>query len=371
MKVYIHEKENWTNFIWDNKQVMLKLGEARNLQGKLLGKMESLSFELQDEAVLDTLTLDVLKSSEIEGEFLEKEQVRSSIARRLGIDIAGAVESERHVEGIVDMMLDATQRYDLPLTKDRLFGWHAALLPTGWSNLYKITVADWRKDTTGPMQVVSGPMGKEKVHYQAPNSDRIELEMNKFLQWCENDNDIDLVLKAAIAHLWFVTIHPFDDGNGRIARAITDMMLARSDKSIRRFYSMSAQIRIERKQYYKNLEKTQKGSSDIAEWILWFLQCLINAIHSTEGTLTKILYKAEFWKLHSNTIFNERQQKMLNKLLDGFDGKLTTSKWAKINKCSQDTALRDIQDLINKDILQKEPSGGRSTNYELKNIARR
>ena len=371
MKVYIHEKENWTNFIWDNKQVMLKLGEARNLQGKLLGKMESLSFELQDEAVLDTLTLDVLKSSEIEGEFLEKEQVRSSIARRLGIDIAGAVESERHVEGIVEMMLDATQRYDLPLTKDRLFGWHAALLPTGWSNLYKITVADWRKDTTGPMQVVSGPMGKEKVHYQAPNSDRIELEMNKFLQWFENDNDIDLVLKAAIAHLWFVTIHPFDDGNGRIARAITDMMLARSDKSIRRFYSMSAQIRIERKQYYKNLEKTQKGSSDITEWILWFLQCLINAIHSTEGTLTKILYKAEFWKLHSTTIFNERQQKMLNKLLDGFDGKLTTSKWGKINKCSQDTALRDIHDLINKDILQKEPSGGRSTNYELINIARR
>lgn len=371
MKVYIHEKENWTNFIWDNKQVMLKLGEARNLQGKLLGKMESLGFELQDEAVLDTLTLDVLKSSEIEGEFLEREQVRSSIARRLGIDIAGAVESERHVEGIVEMMLDATQRYDLPLTKDRLFGWHAALFPSGWSNLYKITVADWRKDTTGPMQVVSGPMGKEKVHYQAPNSDRIELEMKKFLQWFENDNDIDLVLKAAIAHLWFVTIHPFDDGNGRITRAITDMMLARSDKSIRRFYSMSAQIRIERKQYYKNLEKTQKGSSDITEWILWFLQCLINAIHSTEGTLTKILYKAEFWKLHSTTIFNERQQKMLNNLLDGFDGKLTTSKWAKINKCSQDTALRDIQDLINKDILQKEPSGGRSTNYELKNIARR
>ncbi len=371
MKVYIHEKENWTDFIWDNKQVMLKLGEARNLQGKLLGKMESLGFELQDEAVLDTLTLDVLKSSEIEGEFLEREQVRSSIARRLGIDIAGAVESERHVEGIVEMMLDATQRYDLPLTKDRLFGWHAALFPSGWSNLYKITVADWRKDTTGPMQVVSGPMGKEKVHYQAPNSDRIELEMKKFLQWFENDNDIDLVLKAAIAHLWFVTIHPFDDGNGRITRAITDMMLARSDKSFRRFYSMSAQIRIERKQYYKNLEKTQKGSSDITEWIVWFLQCLINAIHSTEGTLTKILYKAEFWKLHSTTIFNERQQKMLNKLLDGFDGKLTTSKWAKINKCSQDTALRDIQDLINKDILQKEPSGGRSTNYELIKIARR
>lgn len=371
MKGYIHEKENWTNFIWDNKLVMLKLGEARNIQGKLLGKMESLGFELQDEAVLDTLTLDVLKSSEIEGEFLEKKQVRSSIARRLGIDIAGAVESERQVEGIVEMMLDATQRYDLPLTKDRLFGWHAALFPSGWSNLYKITVADWRKDTTGPMQVVSGPMGKERVHYQAPNANRIELEMNKFVLWFENDNDIDIVLKAAIAHLWFVTIHPFDDGNGRITRAITDMLLARSDKSIRRFYSMSAQIRVERKQYYKNLEKAQKGSSDITEWILWFLQCLINAIHATEGTLTTILYKAEFWKLHSTTIFNERQQKMLNNLLDGFDGKLTTSKWAKINKCSQDTALRDIQDLISKNILEKEPSGGRSTNYELIDIARR
>lgn len=368
MKIYIHEKENWTYFTWDNKQVMLKLAEARNIQGRLLGKMESLGFDLQNEAVLNTLTLDVLKSSEIEGEYLEKEQVRSSIARRLGIDIAGAVESERHVEGIVEMMLDATQRYDLSLTKDRLFGWHAALFPSGWSNLYKITVADWRKDITGPMQVVSGPMGKEKVHYQAPSSNRIEAEMEKFLQWLEADNDIDLVLKAAIAHLWFVTIHPFDDGNGRITRAITDMMLARSDKSVRRFYSMSAQIRVERKQYYENLEKTQKGNSDITEWILWFLHCLIHAIDSTEDTLSKILNKAEFWNLHSTTILNERQQKILNRLLDGFDGKLTTSKWGKINKCSQDTALRDIQDLIKKEILQKEASGGRSTNYELKEM---
>jgi Fic family protein len=285
MKVYLHEKENWTDFTWDNNQVTLKLGETRNLQGKLLGKMESLGFGLQNEAVLNTLTLDIIKSSEIEGEFLEKEQVRSSIARKLGIDIAGAVESERYVEGVVEMMLDATQRYDLPLTKDRLFGWHAALFPSGWSNLYKITVADWRKDTTGPMQVVSGPMGKEKIHYQAPNSDRIESEMKKFLHWFENENSIDLVLKAAIAHLWFVSIHPFDDGNGRITRAITDMMLARSDKSVKRFYSMSAQIRVERKQYYEKLEKAQKGTTDITEWILWFLQCLINAIDSTENTL--------------------------------------------------------------------------------------
>jgi len=368
MKIYLHEKENWTNFTWENKQVMIKLGEARNQQGRLLGKMESLGFDLQNEAVLNTLTLDVTKSSEIEGEYLDIDQVRSSIARRLGIDIAGAVESERHIEGIVEMMLDATQRYDLPLTKDRLFGWHATLFPSGWSNLYKITVADWRKDLTGPMQVVSGPMGKEKVHYQAPASDRIEFEMDKFLNWFENEHEIDLVLKAAIAHLWFVSIHPFDDGNGRITRAITDMTLARSDKSIRRFYSMSAQVRVERKQYYENLEKAQKGNSDITEWILWFLQCLINAIDSTEDTLSKILLKAEFWKFHSTTILNNRQQKIINRLLDGFDGKLTTSKWGKINKCSQDTALRDIQDLIKKNILQKESSGGRSTNYELKEM---
>jgi Fic family protein len=365
MKIYIHEKENWTDFPWDNQKVMLKLGEARIRQGRLLGKMESLGFDLQNEAVLNTLTLDVIKSSEIEGEYLDKEQVRSSIARRLGIDIAGAVESERHVDGIVEMMLDATQRYVLPLTKNRLFGWHAALFPTGWSNLYKITVGNWRKDTTGPMQVVSGPMGYEKVHYQAPNSDRIETEMIKFLDWFESEHEIDFVLKAAIAHLWFVTIHPFDDGNGRITRAITDMTLARSDNSIRRFYSMSAQIRVERKQYYEQLEKTQKGNSEITEWILWFLQCLINAIDSTNEILSKIMHKAEFWKLHATTILNDRQQKIVNRLLDGFDGKLTTSKWAKINKCSQDTALRDIQDLIKKEILQKEASGGRSTNYEL------
>lgn len=366
MKIYIHENDDWTNFTWDNNRVMLKLGEARNLQGRLLGRMESLGFELQNEAVLNTLTLDVIKSSEIEGEFLDVEQVRSSIARRLGIDIAGAVDSERHIDGVVEMMLDATQKYDVPLTKVRLFGWHAALFPSGWSNLHKITVADWRKDTTGPMQVVSGPMGKEKVHYQAPSAERIEAEMNRFLDWFENENDIDLVLKAAIAHLWFVTIHPFDDGNGRITRAITDMALARSDKSIRRFYSMSAQIRIERKQYYEKLEKTQKGNSDITGWILWFLQCLINAIHSTEATLSKILQKAEFWREHSTTLLNDRQQKIINRLLDGFDGKLTSSKWAKITKCSQDTALRDIQDLIKKDILQKAASGGRSTSYELK-----
>ena len=368
MKLYIHENENWTDFFWNEKKVFLKLAKTRNLQGRLLGKMESLGFDLQNEAVLSTLTIEIVKSSEIEGEILDLEQVRSSIARRLGIELAGAIESERHIDGIVEMMLDATQRYQLPLTKERLFGWHSSLFPTGWSNMFKITVADWRKDTTGPMQVVSGPMGKEKVHYQAPVSDRIEGEMKKFIKWLENETNVDPVLKAAISHLWFVTIHPFEDGNGRITRAITEMLLARSDNSVKRFYSMSSQIRLERKQYYEKLEKTQKGSSDITEWLLWFLECLDNAFDSTTETLSKILQKADFWNIHSKTIINERQQKMLNRLLDGFTGKLTTSKWGKICKCSQDTALRDIQDLIEKNIIRKEASGGRSTNYELKKM---
>ena len=363
MKIYIHEQDDWPYFKWDNNKVLLKLGETRNQQGKLLGKMETLGFDLQNEAVLNTLTLDVIKSSEIEGEFLEQEQVRSSIARKLGLDIAGSVYSERNVDGIVEMMLDATQRYSAPLTSDRLFDWHASLFPTGRTHLYKITVADWRKE--GPMQIISGPMGKEKIHYEAPHSERVAKEMDDFLYWFENEEGVDLVLKAAIAHLWFVTIHPFDDGNGRITRAITDMLLARSDKSVQRFYSMSAQIKVERKEYYNILEKIQKGNLDITEWILWFLNCLTNAINATENILSKVLYKAEFWKIHSTTILNERQQKMINKLLDGFNGKLTSSKWGKINKCSQDTALRDIQDLIKTNILQKEASGGRSTNYEL------
>ncbi len=364
--VYIHEKENWTDFVWDEKLVSKKLAETRNIQGRLLGKMESLGFNLQDEAILNTLTLEIVKSSEIEGEILDLEQVRSSIAKRLGIELAGAIESERHIDGIVEMMLDATQRYDHPLTKERLFGWHNALFPTGWSNMYQIVVADWRKDTTGPMQVVSGAMGKEKVHFEAPNSERIDYEMERFIDWVESENDIDPVLKSAIAHLWVITIHPFEDGNGRITRAITEMLLARSDKSVKRFYSMSSQIRNERKQYYEILEKTQKGTSDITNWIMWFLECLRNSIESTSELLSDIIVKAEFWKTHSTTILNERQHKMLNKLLDGFKGKLTSSKWGKICKCSQDTALRDIQDLIKKEILQKDIRGGRSTNYELR-----
>lgn len=366
MVAFIHQNDNWPNFTWKNDKIVNLLSEARNLQGRLIGKMESLGFDLRSEALLDTLTLDVLNSSEIEGEYLNPDQVRSSIARRLGMEIAGSVESDRNVDGVVEMMLDATQNCFKSLTAERLFDWHDALFSTGRSGMYKITVGDWRKDTTGPMQVVSGALGKEKVHFQAPDSRLVEKEMNQFLNWFNNDLKIDLVIKAAIAHLWFVTIHPFEDGNGRISRALTDMLLALSDNSNQRFYSMSAQIRIERKQYYEILEKTQKGNLDITEWIKWFLNCLINSLKSTDSTLLKVFLKADFWTKHSKILINERQNKLLNKLLDGFDGKLTSSKWAKIAKCSKDTAIRDINDLIDKNMLQKEAAGGRSTNYELK-----
>lgn len=366
IKAFIYQNDEWPNFQWNSNEFVSLLSEARNLQGRLIGKMESLGFDLRNEALLDTLTLDVLKSSEIEGEFLNPGQVRSSIARRLGMEIAGSVESDRNVEGVVEMMLDATQNCFKPLSADRLFDWHAALFPTARSGMYKITVADWRKDTGGPMQVVSGAMGKEKVHFEAPDSSLVESEMNLFIAWFNKNDTIDLVIKAAVAHLWFVTIHPFDDGNGRITRALTDMLLARSDKSTQRFYSMSSQIRTERKQYYEMLEKTQKGSLAITDWIKWFLNCLINALKSTDTVLSRVLFKADFWKRHAKTVMNERQKKLVNKILDGFEGKLTSSKWAKIAKCSKDTAIRDINDLIEKNILQKESAGGRSTNYELK-----
>jgi len=328
--------------------------------------MESLGFELRNEAFLETLTLDVIKSSEIEGEILDQDQVRSSIARRLGMEISGSVESDRNVDGVVEMMLDATQNCFERITKERLFDWHAALFPSGRSGMYKITVANWRNDSSGPMQVVSGAMGKEKVHFQAPDASLVETEMEHFLSWFNNHNDTDLVLKAAIAHLWFVTIHPFDDGNGRITRALTDMLLARSDQSNQRFYSMSAQIRIDRKHYYQILEKTQRGTLDITDWIVWFLECLINSLRATELILNNVLFKAEFWKKHTHTSLNDRQKKLVNKLLDGFEGKLTSTKWARIAKCSKDSAVRDLNDLIIKDVLSKESAGGRSTSYILK-----
>lgn len=363
--MYIYQNKDWPNFKWDNDKIINLLSEARNLQGRLFGKMESLGFELRNEAILDTLTLDVLKSSEIEEEYLDSDQVRSSIARRLGMEINGSVHSERDVEGIVEMMMDATQNCFKPLSDERLFDWHAALFPTGRSGMYKITVANWRQDNAGPMQVVSGALGKEKIHFQAPDSSEVGTQMDLFLEWFNQNQTIDPVLKAAVAHLWFVTVHPFDDGNGRITRAITDMVLAQSDNSSQRFYSFSAQVREQRKEYYQILEKTQKGSLDITEWILWFLNCLINSLNSSSILLETVLFKAEFWHKHKNDAFNERQIKMLNKILDGFDGKVTSSKWAKITKSSKDSAIRDINDLIKKEILQKEAAGGRSTNYEL------
>jgi len=364
--MYIHRLKNWTNFQWDKEKLAPQLTEVRHRQGRLLGRMEGLGFSLQLEATLQTLTLDVLKTSEIEGEVLNPDQVRSSIARRLGMDVAGLVSSDRNVDGIVEMMLDATQNYKASLINDRLFGWHAALFPTGRSGMHKIVVGAWRDNPKNdPMQVVSGAIGKEKVHYQAPDAELLPDEMNAFIKWFNSENAIDSVVKAAIAHLWFVTIHPFDDGNGRIARAIADMQLARSDGSNQRFYSMSAQIRKERNAYYDILESTQKGSHDITAWLQWFLSCLDRALLTTDETLAVVMKKAKFWEKNKVVSFNERQKIMLNKLLDGFEGKLNSSKWSKITKCSSDTAVRDINDLLQKNILAKEAAGGRSTSYVL------
>ena len=362
MSKYIYQKENWTDFVWDNAIVSAVLGDVRLLQGKMLGQIHSLGFSSKEEKKLEMLTLDVLKSSEIEGETLNYEQVRSSVARRLGINTAGLVTSPRDVEGVVEMMLDATQNYSEPLTEDRLFGWHAALFPTGYSGMHKITVARYR---TEEMQIVSGAMGKEKVHYEAVAATDVEKEMKLFLDWFNDDTiQIDPVLKAAIAHFWFIIIHPFDDGNGRIARAISDRMLARSESSKERFYSLSKQILAERNDYYAVLKKTQHNN-DITDWLVWFLNCLKTALLETENSMQNILLKTEFWEKHKDILINERQRLMINNLFDDFYGKLTTSKWAKITKTSTDTALRDIKDLMEKGILQQEEAGGRSVNYSL------
>jgi Fic family protein len=365
--MYLYNNQNWPVFEWNSEKLLPLLAYVRNRQGKLIGKMGALGFELQNEANLEILTIEILKSTEIEGEFLDREQVRSSIARRLGLDISGLVYSERNVDGIVDLMLDASKKYDKELTKERLFSWHASLFPAGQSGMYKIITGNWRDDSTGPMQVVSGALGKEKVHYQAPPANQIENEMRIFFDWFNLEQNVDSVLKAAIAHLWFVTLHPFEDGNGRISRALSDMLLARSDEQSYRFYSMSTQIRKERNSYYDILEKTQRGSLDITNWLEWFLNSLLHSIESSEKLLEKVIYKHEFWLQNSKVSINDRQRKILNMLMDDFEGVLNTTKWAKIGKCSQDTALRDIQDLIEKGILTKSEQGGRSTNYELKN----
>lgn len=362
--IYIWQQKEWPHFMWDDAKLSFKLGRVRSLQGKLVGKMSALGFDLKNCAMLDALTADITKSAEIEGEILNTDQVRSSVARHLGIEIEGLPEADRYIDGVVQVMIDATQNYMQPLTDERFFNWHAALFPTGRSGVYKITVADWRQGSE-PMQVISGAMGKEKIHYQAPDSGTVPLQMKLFLGWANAAQKIDPVLKAAIAHLWFVTIHPFDDGNGRISRTITDLFLARADEMPHRFYSMSAEIRKQRKGYYDILEKTQKGGLDITGWLEWFLDCLEVALLDTEKSISTILQKAAFWDKHRLVSMNERQIKMVNLLWDGFDGKLTSSKWGKIIKCSSDTALRDIQDLIAKDVLRKTEEGGRSTNYEL------
>lgn len=361
---YIHERDDWPNLRWSDEQLAQPLAAVRHRQGRLIGHMEALGFPLREEAVLQALTEDVIKSSEIEGEVLDREQVRSSIARRLGMDISGLVEADRNVEGVVEMMLDATQNYARPLTAERLFGWHAALFPTGRSGMNRITVGAWRTAESGPMQVVSGPIGRERVHYEAPTSERLDEEMARFLDWFETAAP-DPVLKAGIAHLWFVTIHPFDDGNGRIARAIADLALARAEGTAERFYSMSAQIRTERKTYYDMLERTQKGGLDITPWLSWFIGCLDRAFGGAETILASVMRKARFWEAIAGQALNERQRKVVNRLLDGFEGKLTNAKWAALTKASSDTALRDINDLLRRGILVKDAAGGRSTSYSL------
>jgi Fic family protein len=364
MAKYIYQHENWTDFIWDDRKINELFGEVKYSQGKLNGIMNTIGFSQKEETLLNTFTFDILKSSEIEGEILNYEQVRSSIARRLGLNVAGLVPSARNIEGIVEMMLDATHRYEKPLTEERLFGWHNALFPNGYSGSYKIDVACYRKDE---MQVVSGAFEKEIVHYEAVPQALVKQEMDKFLQWLNTDFSIDHILKAAIAHLWFVIIHPFDDGNGRIARTITDMQLARAENSSQRFYSLSSQILAEKNQYYEVLQKVQwHTDSDITEWLVFFLNCMKNALLASENATRCVLLKAKFWAKHEHTPINERQRLILNKLLNGdFRGKLQSSKWAKICKCSQDTAIRDIRNLIEKGILRQEESGGRSTGYEL------
>jgi Fic family protein len=365
MAQYIHNLPDWPHFRLDHQRLAEKLAAVRHEQGRLLGRMESLGFPQRQRAVLDTLTMDVLKSSEIEGETLNLEMVRSSIARRMGMEIGGLQAVDREVEGVVEMMLDATGNYSQLLTTERLFAWHSSLFPSGRSGMKRIATGTWRTDSDGPMQVVSGPMGHERVHFEAPAASRVSGEMQVFLDWFNSSGNEDWVVKAALGHLWFVTIHPFEDGNGRIARAIADMALARSENSAQRFYSMSAQIRRERPAYYSGLEQTQKGTMDVTAWLDWFLDCLGKAIEGAQTALSGVLARSRFWDSIATVNLNERQRHVLGRLLDNFEGKLTTSKWARLAKCSQDTAARDILALVERNILARNIEGGRSTNYSL------
>jgi Fic family protein len=367
---YIHERAKWPRLHWAADAIAEPLARIRLEQGRLIGRMEGLGFDLQQEAVLETLTEDVVKSSQIEGEQLDPAAVRSSIATRLGIDIGALQPADRHVDGVVEMMLDATSHYDKPLTTKRLHSWHAALFPTGRSGMRRIRVGRWRDDSSGPMQVVSGPIGRQRVHFEAPEAARLKTEMAQFLSWFEGKEPKDDVLRSGLAHFWFVTIHPFDDGNGRIARAIADLALARSESSSRRFYSMSAQIQRERKTYYDVLEQSQRGTTDVTMWMTWYLECLERAIEGAQGTLGHVIAKAKFWERLRNVALNERQRIVIGRFVEGFEGKLTTGKWAKLAKISNDTALRDIQQLVDKGVLVKDDSaGGRSTSYVLRDFS--
>ncbi len=365
---WIHQTKDWPAFTWNSEVLVQKLADTRYRQGRLLGQMASLGFELRIEANLNTLTEEVVQSSAIEGEILNPDEVRSSLARKLGIDIGGFVAVGRDVEGIVEVMVDATSQYDQPLTKDRLFAWHAALFPTGRSGMRTITVGNWRPESAGAMQVVSGPIGRERVHFEAPDALRLESEMATFLEWFDGALTVDPFIKAAIAHLWFVTIHPFEDGNGRIARAIADMALAQADGMAERFYSMSAQIDAERKAYYTQLERQQRHSTDITGWLDWFLDCLGRAVNAAETTLATVLYKAALWQIANHQQVNQRQRLILNRMLDGFKGYMNTSKYAKLAKCSTDTALRDIRNLVTRGLLIPNAAGGRSTSYRLPDV---
>jgi len=365
---YIWQANDWPDWRFDLAALAGPMADVSRAQGLLMGRLADVRMALRDQASLAALTEDVVKTSEIEGEQLNVESVRSSIARRLGVGIGALAPVDRHVEGLVEMVLDATVNCAAPVTRERLFGWHAALFPTGYSGLSRIKVGGWRDDAGGPMQVVSGPIGRQRVHFEAPPADRLETETGRFLDWVNADSGEPPLVKAGLAHLWFVTLHPFDDGNGRIARAIGDLLLARADGSPQRFYSLSAQIQRERKAYYDILERTQKRSMDVTEWLAWFLDTLHRAVDQAQHTLDAVLTKARFWQHWAATPLNERQVKLLNRLLDGFEGKLTSSKWAAIAKCSPDTALRDINDLLARGVLRKSNAGGRSTSYELNDL---
>ena len=364
-RLYIYEQPEWPHLHCRIEDLAFHLADVRHRQGLLLGKASELGFALRQEATLAALTEEVVKTSEIEGEALDADLVRSSVARRLGLDAGGLDHNDRHVEGAVEMMLDATQRYDQPLTRERLFGWQAALFPTGYSGMRRIAVGKWRQDTTGPMQVVSGPIGRERVHFEAPDAARIDREVEAFLDWFNSAASTDPVIKAGLAHLWFVTIHPFEDGNGRVARAVAEMSLARADSASQRFYSVSSQIRKERSDYYRTLERTQKGTTDVTRWLDWFLHCVGAAIDSAEATFAAVTSKERFWRSIDEVAVNDRQRAILNRLLDGFEGKLTTAKWAQIAKCSHDTALRDINELISHGVMIRGAAGGRSASYDL------